>query len=720
MRTWMLPLALFAALPACDGTGGPDDVSETAPVLVALDFSPTTVEVDVPTDIDGTIDFTDVDGNLTAVWLHIRMPDDSTSDDASMAIDTQGATEGQIQFTLTGLEFPAVGTYGLEVWLQDAEGQLSPVVASPIEVVEAVEDTRPSVDRLTFNPSLFLVNKAEAIEGEVEFTDVDGDVTTLWLRTRLPDGSAGDEIAIEADVDGETDGVIPFTLPDLSFATPGAYALEAWLEDAAGQLSPVESNPIDVQALSDSMDACAALEVDCGDDGWCYNVVDTTCEYLDEHGLTLPECADIETTLIAPTCVSSVEDPATSLVTDETACGMVQFWSNPTHLEMDCRCPEAHMDERCTRPYEVPANISFGDGPRMRTLAGTVQAWRGTLVGREWYLPVKWADSQHPNQTMIFAIDLDTGDRRMVSGAWNDPQMGVSEIGTGDPFVQVMDLHLHTDGFLYGVGAISDIGAPKLWKIDPASGARTKIFDMETAADSELCSNFSTLPGLKTVQMTPEGWAMDEQGNHYFSMVNMPGPSIVKLSFASDGTPSCSYLTSVNDCPTCSSQDDIGTGYSDIQFDLRAFSVHNGKLYAISDTKLIEVDLVTGQRKLMSNAKDPGGYGAGPINAEGLGDRWTTWDPHRNVLWTVGSTASNLAVAVDLTTGNRYTWPCWHPGMGVLSTCGNTGTALPPGPLNLGGMVIDPEGDHDLFFAHDLFSIARYDTITGNSYTFSL
>jgi hypothetical protein len=164
----------------------------------------------------------------------------------------------------------------------------------------------------------------------------------------------------------------------------------------------------------------------------------------------------------------------------------------------------------------------------------------------------------------------------------------------------------------------------------------------------------------------------------------------------------------------------IGSGYDAIQFQMRGFEIVDKKLYAISDTKLIEVDIETGARKLISNAKEIGGLGLGPINAEGLGDRWSKWDPYRKVLWTHGISGGNGAITVDLTSGDRTIWPCWHPGMGILGGCGGTGLALIPGYLSYGGMIIDPDPPHNLYFAHDLLSVVKYEVKTGNAYIHSL
>jgi hypothetical protein len=117
---------------------------------------------------------------------------------------------------------------------------------------------------------------------------------------------------------------------------------------------------------------------------------------------------------------------------------------------------------------------------------------------------------------------------------------------------------------------------------------------------------------------------------------------------------------------------------------------------------------------------DIGEYGTGPINAEAFGDRYTMWDPYREVFWTVGVLGGSWAVTVDPTTGNRNAWPCFHDTRGTLSFCGGTGMGLVRGPLNFGGFVIDPEPPHELYVAHDKFAIVKYEVRTGNSYIFSL
>jgi len=579
-------------------------------------------------------------------------------------------------------------------------------------------DGTPTIDDLRVSTPSLLIDAPRTIDGLFTFTDSDANINELHVVIKNPAGDVADEATAALPFEGTSEGEGSFSL-NLTPDVVGAWTLQAWLVDADGNRSERATVTMDVQGFSDATNACAATGLDCTGKGICYNLTDTTCAYLADYGLTRPECDDIETTRVAPICVSSTTDPDAALLTDDNRCSFVQYWANPTDFPIDCRCSEGAFTDVCQRPYELEPVISFGSGPRMRDLASTVQAWRGVGVGREWLLPVMWSTASHPDQTMIFAIHLDTGDRRYFSGAYNDPRLGFATVGDGDDFVQVMDIKMGPDNQLYAVGATSDIAAPKLWRIDPVTGDRTLIFDADTAAPEELCPNLSTLPGRREVQMTPEGWAMDDQGRFYFSNVGMPGPSIVRLTIDGSGT-SCDYLTRVTDCPTCTTQDNVGGGYSEIQFDMRAFEVVGDVLYTVSDTKLLQVDLNTGDRMLLSNGKDLGGLGGGPINAEALGDRWSMWDPWREVVWTTGILGGSGAIVVEPDTGDRVTWPCWHPTEGLLAGCNGVGKALVPGPLNFGGMVLDPEEPHDAFFAHDLMSVVKYDVTTGNAYIFSL
>lgn len=206
---------------------------------------------------------------------------------------------------------------------------------------------------------------------------------------------------------------------------------------------------------------------------------------------------------------------------------------------------------------------------------------------------------------------------------------------------------------LYGVGGTSDIAPPKVWKIDPSSGDRTLLFDEEKADPTTRCANGSTLPGRKVVQMVPEGFSMDAAGNFYFAYINMPGRGVVKFDKA---FAKCQFLTLVPDANQQTTMKTVvGGGYDSVQFIIRAFEIVDGKLYGISDTNLLEIDLGTGNRKLITNAKEMGGLGKA---------RGRSRDNHFGP-----SAAAPLLAAVDPTTSS-------------LASAGAGGTANPASPAS--------------------------------------
>ncbi|MFO0748217.1 MAG: hypothetical protein U1F43_21535 [Myxococcota bacterium] len=666
----------------------------------------------VAAEIHGSVSVSDPNADAATLVVNLDPPLGTSPPDLELPIDLGAAvTSGSVPFTVT-VPSPVAGTYTVKVWALDAGQRRSNSVSATVLSSPVV----PAVSALSFQPHVALTTVAVTITGSVKVVDPDGDLASISLRLRSPSGVLGAPLTLDPDVVTPTADAYPFSIPFTADAV-GTWTLEATASDDAGHTAPAATGIIDVGDVHEVQDACAATGKDCTGQGFCYSVTDSTCDYLAARSLDLAACDEVGSTGSVAACVSSISDLASPWAQSDSNCDFVQYWSNPTDLPIDCRCPDSDFEDRCQRPYNLDAAVSFEDGPRVRDLAGEVHLHNGPVVGREWFVPAGWSTFNHDHQTLIFAFDLDSGDRRRVSGAYEDARDGYTELGAGPAFVNVLDMQLGQDGKLYAMGGTSDIAAPKVWRVDPASGDRTLLFDEETQAVEKLCPNGSTLPGRKVVQMVPEGWTMDAAGNHYFAIIGAPGPSIVKLP---DDFSSCTYLTRVTTATLTTLTDNVGAGYDAVQFDFRALSIHGDKLYAVSDTKLIEVELATGRRRLMSNAKEVGGLGAGPINAEGLGHRWSRWDEQHQVLWTVGLEGGSQAVVVDLASGDRTTWPCWHPTMGLQAACDNVGMALVPGPLNLGGFAIDPLPPHDLFFAHDLFSIVRYETKTGNAYIFSL
>ncbi len=157
----------------------------------------------------------------------------------------------------------------------------------------------------------------------------------------------------------------------------------------------------------------------------------------------------------------------------------------------------------------------------------------------------------------------------------------------------------------------------------------------------------------------------------------------------------------------------VGGGFSQIQIPFRGLAWNDGKLYAVSAKKFIEIDPTTGDRLVLSNASS-GGVGSGTDP----GSNYTVYDKHRDVFWTIGG--SDVAVVIEPDSGDRSSLPCWHPGLGIRGGLCSTTGYINAGPLDDGGFVVDPDDPRYVYFVWDKVAILKYDTQTASSVILSL
>ena len=457
----------------------------------------------------------------------------------------------------------------------------------------------------------------------------------------------------------------------------------------------------------------------CAGEGFCYDLDKEACDYHTERGIPEPaECANITASgpdSSKPICVSSTQDPSANAYDPDGFCDFTQFWSNPTSLPVDCRCAQPFEVSECKRPYNQDAEVTFGEGPRWRAALPSVQMYGATLDGREMLIASTWSSSNRQDQGVIFAMNIDTGARRIVSGSWNDPAEGTFSTGEGPEFVNAYNVRVGADGDYYVVGAKGEAADPQVWRVDKSSGDRELVYAAKTDGFTT-CSNGAQedQPGTKEVELNPLSWTMDDEGNHYFGVLaGAPGPSVVKVS--PDGQ-TCDYLTRVLLDPDGTFEGNVGEGFDDIQFYFSALEIVDDTMYALSDRQIYTIDMNDGRRRLFTDSQaDAVGSGASK-----LGKVWLQWDPHHEVLWSYGSPSDdNIVVAVDTEDGERINSPCWHPDIGRLEACAGNSVGI-GGVMKRGGMVIDPNPPHDLFFAFDGISVIRLDQATLNVNVISL
>lgn len=427
----------------------------------------------------------------------------------------------------------------------------------------------------------------------------------------------------------------------------------------------------------------------------------------------------------APECRSSVADRQSPYW--ERSCPLVQQVSNQTTLPADCRCtsnrPTTGGIDRCVGSTVLPLTTRFGSGPSIRSLP-QAHYNGGVIVGRELFVGADWSSSVLPNQGLVMAIHLDTGNRRIVSGAFDDPATGLTTTGTGPAFANVIDVKRGVGPELYVLSVPGSSFNLEILRVDPVTGNRTLVWRGRDAAFGQCASGDSSRPSVTYHERV---FGLTATGDFYLGFrgagFTSEGVGLVKVSANGQA---CSFVTrSGAGSLNAYAYLDIGQGFAVDRGFYAGLSEQSGQLYVLHDTikALFRIDPATGNRTRVSGAGTAYGIlGDGPINLGGIGERWTQWDSTRNVMWTSGVLNYRSLVAVDLTTGDRTQAYCSTTG-GVdapnawrqLCLSG----VLAAGYQNFGGLFLDPVSG-DLFVVHDNHSLTRLDLINGNSMRFSL
>jgi len=425
----------------------------------------------------------------------------------------------------------------------------------------------------------------------------------------------------------------------------------------------------------------------------------------------------------APACRSSVEAPDATYY--DRSCGLVHQIEHPTTLDADCRCsnnrvPSAGIPECVSAQYLDPA-VSFGSGPRVRPLAQPhINGGFFDAAARELVVGVDWSSSGHPDSGFVLAVNVDSGDRRIISGGY-EAGGAFSETGVGPSLHNVIDVRPGPDGKLYALSVPGSSVDLEIVRVDPTTGDRTLVW---RAQDPDFAQCPSGDPARLGAQVNDRGFAVDDQGRFYLPFTNTSpyGEGVGVVRIAANGG-ACSFVTrsgaqSLNDYHG----QDVGGGYLFDRGRYQGFTLEDGALWAIQNAylTLVRVDLATGERTRVSTASTSAGVlGGGPTGAAGIGLRWVVYDEGRDLWWASGTFNRRMLTAVDPTTGDRTEAYCQqtNPERPWREMC--LGGALVAGYQNEGGMWVDPVSG-DLLIAHENFTIVRVDLVHGNSIRVSL
>lgn len=360
-------------------------------------------------------------------------------------------------------------------------------------------------------------------------------------------------------------------------------------------------------------------------------------------------------------------------------------------LPVDCTKTANGSNSACTRASSQPAR-TFGQGPSLKDLTkgfgntyygGFVDAANSRLV-----TAATW-DSDAAPKGYIVAVDINNGNRTVLSGTYEDPQQGNKTVGTGPELGRLYDVQKGPNNMLYAVQ--KGFGPTRIFRIDPATGNRTQLWDSSTPNTARCNGSTGT-----AVYLTPSFFSLAVSDTAiYLGLSNNPAATGVGVAEVSIAGTTCKILSLSGN--SSANAVNPGTGPSYTAGEPVSLTLSGGKLYyLIGQTKeLVSVDPANGNRLRVVGPT----VGTGPD----LAAQRIAIDATKNTVYTVGSFAGNGTpiVQADLTTGNR-------------TALLNSGPGGFPGEMNV---LVHPS--KPLLFLFASAAILLYDPATGNSNNFS-
>lgn len=425
-------------------------------------------------------------------------------------------------------------------------------------------------------------------------------------------------------------------------------------------------------------------------------------------------------------------------------CPLSQHVGNPTKLPVDCRC---HVDivgldfPECKADIADGLGMTIGEGPRARTQNfGGFRSGFTDVAGKELIGLLVWKDNTTvwPENDItidvgaVVGIHTETRKRRLISGRYNDPQLGIIDIGTGPVLSDPFEVQLGPDGQYYvaSYGYVridaSLVPTVDIIRVDPTTGNRSYVW-----RSNHLGFNLGNQPnpyghcangrdakyGYASVQVGRKAFGIDATGNFYLSYAhngNTPESDGIGIIQVSANGSQCSFVTrtKVGANNVLYKGQVIGSGPEPQAGPYKGMLVKDGKLYTTTELndELYEVDIATGDRKVLHKE-------GVTDNNNGSSGTHVLWDGFRNLIWQGGLSGSTLLF--DPTTGT--TEPLWCPqnfrdykGIACLKPAawGNNGLPMER------GMWLHPT-DPDLMFVVNYSMIVRVDLKAGTSEIFS-
>lgn len=308
--------------------------------------------------------------------------------------------------------------------------------------------------------------------------------------------------------------------------------------------------------------------------------------------------------------------------------------ADPGALPVDCQDPALVLDPVCV-PVDHAQRDCVGSGPVLAAGVGDpVDLGFGFVDGRRLVIA---ADGDGTDGALL-GVDLETGERAVLSGEIRDIEATTHARGAGPSLAGVTDVALMPDGSWL---AATFTLPRKLIRVDPDTGDRNLLWSW-----SEMVCERPD--GGDPVQIHPQDWygnliEVEQDGAVLFPAVTLDTNGDAIVRWKEEG---CTVV-SFNERDT---SDVIGGGPM-LLGGIRAMERRGGRLYALgaSTYGLIEIDLDSGDRRLASRWEDPRiGTGKARIGNDALA-------PGQDVIWSLGpaNRSSFILTEIDVETGDR-------------------------------------------------------------------
>jgi len=423
----------------------------------------------------------------------------------------------------------------------------------------------------------------------------------------------------------------------------------------------------------------------------------------------------------------------------------------PTNLEIDCRCRVTgtghkylNPNDKNTDPMEGiincanPTNqmkrkwpVKYGKGPKFDAWRRNgITRWTGGIFRpetREFFSVIRWTDPSHVYSGSIVAWNIDTKNRRVVTGLYPDRRRGMKDFGSGylsdgvqknhpkQPLTGPSIMKWGNDGMIYllagGTGEGTNTRA-EIIKINPDTGERSLIWKAQNAkhspkADEKYGQCYrpnGKYPKRDSVATIAMAFAMGPKNEFYLSMHDTrAGDGILKISpDAKTCTPISVWGNAKGHNPggkqkSAPAYTKIGEGKF-IQFPLKGMLYHEDEeygpmIYGVSKKDIYSFTLEDGFRSLETFAT--GTY-------TGMGHtRMVYMEKDGRPLIMASGSHDGAHVVVELGVGTREPLladtadnkddPIFKSAYGVARSVNMNGALGNVNRVNYGGMMIDPK-----------------------------